>query len=173
MLSKLAILLSLSLFASMSLADSGLHVVKDGSVVRCSDTSDAGYRAYKMSEVSSSSTQFVFQLETLLCVLNTSKTGSVLVPYALAQPILYKNNNDILSYEILQSYVSVTNNDRTLEMFQIPLDAKLQTQIVTIERQKLTEKSIDLTVMGLQLIQLNNQFFDQGLIFSGRFRFYN
>lgn len=107
------------------------------------------------------------------CIWNSAEAETVLIPYALATPINYLHNNNILSYEIIRSYLSVTNNDRTIELFQIPLDTKLQTQLVTIERRKLTEKSVDLTVMGLELIQLNNQFFDQGLIFSGRFRLNN
>lgn len=172
MLKKMMAVLSLS-FSAIVCASSGAHVVQDGSVARCQDLSDVGYRVYKISEVSSTSTEYVFKLETLQCVLNSTETATVLVPYAMATPIVFKHNNDVLSYEITKSYISVTNNDRTIEMFQIPLDAKLQTQLVTINRRQLTEKSVDLTVMGLELIQLNNNFFDQGLIFSGRFRISN
>lgn len=173
MFNKFVTVFSLSLFSVIAIASSDIHVVKDGSVARCQDLSDVGHRVYKMSEVSSTSAEFVFQLETFQCFLNSTDTATELIPYALATPINYLHNNNILSYEIIRSYLSVTNNDRTVELFQIPLDTKLQTQLVTIARRKLTEKSVDLTVMGLELIQLNNQFFDQGLIFSGRFRLNN
>lgn len=170
---KMMVVFCLSFFATLVFANSGAHVVQDGSVARCQDLSDVGYRVYKMSEVSATAAEYVFKLETLQCVLNSTETATVLVPYALATPIVFKHNNDILSYEIMKSYISVTNNDRTFEMLQIPLDVKQQTQVFTIERPYLTEKSVDLTVMGLELTQLNNRFFDQGLIFSGRFRISN
>lgn len=173
MLKKMIILMTLSFLTTVVLANSGAQVVQDGSVARCQDLSDVGYRVYKMSEVSSTATEYVFKLETLQCVLNSTETATVLVPYAMATPIIFKRDNDILSYEIMKSYISVTNNDRTVEMFQIPLDTNKQTQVITIDRHLLTEKSVDLTVMGIELIQLNHKFFDQGLIFSGRFRISN
>lgn len=173
MFKKMTAVICLCFMAATTFANSGAHVVQDGSVARCQDLSDVGYRVYKISEVSATAAEYIFKLETLQCVLNSTETATVLVPYAMATPIVFKQNNDVLSYEITKSYISITNNDRTFEMLQIPLDTKLQTQVFTIDRRQLTEKSVDLTVMGLELIQLNNKFFDQGLIFSGRFRLSN
>ncbi len=167
---KILILISLSSMATVSLAKENLRIVQDGSVARCSDLSSVGHRAYRLTEVSSSATQINFKLETLQCVLNSTETAMVLVPYALAAPIIYKYQNQTMSYEMNSTYLSVTNTDLTRELFQIPIDSRASVQTVTIDRNSLTEKSVDITVMGIQLVKKNNQFFDQGLIYGGHFR---
>jgi hypothetical protein len=170
---KMMALICLSFFTTVVFANSGGQVVQDGSVARCQDLSDVGYRVYRLSEVSATAAQYVFKLESLQCVLNATGSATILIPYAMSTPIVYKRNNDVLSYELLKSYISVTNNNRTVELFQISLDTKQQTQLITIDRSQLTEKSVDLTVMSLELIQINHKYFDQGLIFSGSFRILN
>ena len=167
---KILVLISLSSMATVSLAKENLRIVQDGSVARCSDLSSEGHRAYRLTEVSSSATQINFKLETLQCVLNSTETVTVLVPYALSKPVNYNYKSDTMSYEVSSSYLSVTNTDLTQELAQIPINSQLSSQSVMIDRKLIEEKQIDVTVMGLELIKKNNQFFDQGLIFGGHFR---
>ncbi|MEQ1722522.1 MAG: hypothetical protein ABL930_05060 [Pseudobdellovibrio sp.] len=167
MLNKM-VLLSLLLFSVAGFSQTSAFVLQDGSVAKCNESGDAGGRAFRIKVLSSDAAQVTMKLDTLICVQNNQ--SSILVPNPLANKAMYNNQKDILTYEISSAFIQVTNDEGTQELAQINIDTKLASQIIVLKTAGINLATVDMTIQALQIIKINNLFFDQGLIFGGRYR---
>lgn len=167
MLNKL-MLLSVALFSTVALADVSSVILQDGSVARCTEAGDSGGRAFRIKVLSADDSKITLKLDTLICVKEDK--AALLVSAPLAHQIVFTNKQDMMTYEIPTAFIQVTNDQGTEELLKVAINAKLASQTIELNIANIPNKSIDLTILGLQVIKLNNKHFDQGMIFGGNYR---
>lgn len=167
MFSKLVLSVVL-LCSAVSFAGTSAVVLQNGSVARCSEGGDQSHRAYRLKVLSSDESKIVLQLDTLMCVKDNDKI--LLIPAALANKQVFHNDKDIITYEMSNSSIQVTNIEGTQELARVAIDTKLASQTVVINTANMDLKAIDLTIQSLLVIKINNKHSDQGMVFGGNYR---
>ena len=143
-------------------------VVENGSVARCNDSGDIGHRAFRIAIDADQSAHVVLNIETLVC----AQVGEQLVlkPMALTSPLVF---DGAVTSEFSQAEIVLTNSELTQELLRINLNGQLTVQQITLDTRLLSEKSIDLTIMGLEVTKKNLQMQYQEVVSGGHYRFKN
>ena len=168
---RILIIISVLLTSISSFAQTSGFIVQDGFVVCCNDAGDAGHRAFRLTVGAKHSSKIELKIDTLICVV-TNNTA-VLMPTTLSTPLVFQNPTDIITTEITQATLVITNNEITQELLKININGGLTSQLVFIDSSLLTEKSVDLTIMGLEVTKKNGLFSYQESVFGGHYRLVN
>jgi hypothetical protein len=142
------------------------HILIDGSVARCSEMADYGSRAFRLTMIESSNSLLKFRLENLVCVNSADKM--VHIPYALSRPFVHHKDGRTLSYEYTKGNVVVLNNEATAVYQTIAINPQLSSQEFSMNAGSL--KTFDLSLQALEVIKIDGQFFDQGMVAGGSYR---
>lgn len=143
-------------------------VLPNGSVVRCHETGDAGTRAYRLTVKDLAPTALTLQVDTLVCLRLEGKM--TLVPYALAEKQVYKNNGHVISYENIEASLAITNTEATALLARVNLDTTKFSQEVTLNLQTLRARVFDVSLQFLEVIRIDGEAVDQGMRNSGTYR---
>ncbi len=161
----------LSLTGVLALAEISTIIVQDGSRVRCGETADLGHRAFKLRVLSVSASTLTLNLETLVCMKESEILQLVALP--ISAPFAQQLDNGIFTFEISQPELVLTNSEVTREILRIPLNGRLSSQQITVDRSSIFEKTVDLTIMGIGLTKKNDIIEDQAMTSGGHFRLIN
>lgn len=170
MIRSLALSVSVLLVSVLVYSKPSAHVLLDGSVARCNELGDVGYRAYRLKIISIKNNIAKMSLDTLICQakINIGSSGVELVSFKFSEKIIYKNDTNTMSYEIKTIDMAVTNTDGTQELARINLNPRLNHQEFSIVLNQ--QSQVDLTIVGLEVILLNGELYDQGMTFGGHYR---
>lgn len=169
---RLILAATLSLLTGGSvLAEISAVVVQNGSLIRCEEKADLGRRAFRLHVISASETTVTLNLETLVCMSlgDTQKLQAMPISTPYAQLF----DGGVYTFEIIQPEMVVTNSEITREIQRVPFDGRLSSQHLIVDRASISEKSIDLTIMGLGLTKKNDIIEHQGMTTGGHFRIDN
>lgn len=171
MLRPILVLFLLLLTEASALADISAVVVQNGSVIRCEETADVGQRAFRLQVIDVSDSSLLINLQTLVCTSVGETQKLALLP--ISAPHIMPLNNGAYTFEIGQPEIVVTNSEVTREIQRIPFDGRLSVQQLKIDRTLISEKSVDLTIMGIGLTKKNDIVEHQGPTNGGHFRLNN
>lgn len=143
-------------------------VLPNGSVARCHETGDAGLRAYRLAVKEISATALTLQVDTLVCLRLEGQM--TLVPYALAEKQVYKNNGHVISYENIEASLAITNTEATALLARVTLDTAKFSQEVTLDLQALRARIFDVSLQFLEVIRIDGKVVDQGMRANGTYR---
>lgn len=143
-------------------------VLPNGSVARCHEGGDAGTRAYRLAVKDISTTSLTLQVDTLVCLRLEGKMA--LVPYALSEKQIYKNNGHVISYENIEASLAITNTDATALLARVTLDTSKFSQEVTLDLQVLRTRVFDVSLQFLEVIRIDGKVVDQGMRANGTYR---
>lgn len=162
------LLLLMGFISLTALAQPSQHILIDGSVARCSDLSDLGSRAFRITMREVHTDAIVFQIENLVCVQNSEKM--IHIPYALSRAFLYHKDARTLSYEYPKANVVVLNDENTAIYQSIAINPNLTIQNFVVNTKNLKVSAFNLSLQPLEVIKIDGQFYDQGMVFGGSYR---
>lgn len=143
-------------------------ILPNGSVARCHETGDAGARAYRLAIKEISATSLTLQVDTLVCLSLEGKM--TLIPYALSEKQVYKNNGHVISYENIEASLAITNTEATALLARVTLDTAKFSQEVTLDLQTLRARVFDVSLQFLEVIRIDGEVVDQGMHTNGTYR---
>lgn len=160
--------LLVSAISAQALQSPITDILPNGSVARCHETGDAGTRAYRLAIKEISATSLALQIDTLVCLHLEGKM--TLVPYALSEKQVYKNNGHVISYENIEASLAITNTEATALLARITLDTTKFSQEVTLDLQALRARVFDVSLQFLEVIRIDGKVADQGMRANGTYR---
>lgn len=143
-------------------------VLPNGSVARCKEGGDAGTRAFRLTIKETTFSDLTLQVDTLVCLHYQGKM--TLVPYALSEKQVYKNNGHVISYEYGNVSLAVTNTDATDLFDRIALDSTKFSQDVKVNLLMLPAPIFDVSLQMLEVIKIDDKIVDQGIRANGSYR---
>lgn len=143
-------------------------IIPNGSAVHCKEMADSGLRAFRLSIKETTFSALTLQVDTLVCLRYEGKM--TLVPYALSEKQVYKNNGHVLSYEYGNASLAVTNTDATNLFSRIDLDATKFSQDVKVDLLLLPALIFDVSLHMLEVIKIDDKIVDQGMKANGSYR---
>ena len=143
-------------------------VLPNGSVARCHESGDSGLRAYRLAIKEISATALTLQVDTLVCLRLEGQM--TLIPYALAEKQVYKNNGHVISYENIEASLAITNTEATALLARVTLDTTKFSQEVTLDLQALRTRVFDVSLQMLEVIRIDGKVVDQGMRANGTYR---
>jgi hypothetical protein len=143
-------------------------ILPNGSLTRCREASDAGSRAFQLTMTDVTPTALTLKVDTLVCLrLEDSMT---LVPYALAEKQIFKNNGHIISYENIEASLAITNTEATVVLGRLYLDLTKFSQNVIINSDALSARVFDISLQMLEVIRIDGKPVDQTVRTNGSYR---
>lgn len=143
-------------------------ILPNGSVARCHEGGDAGSRAYRLTIKDATATSLTLQVDTLVCLRFEGKMA--LIPYALAEKQVYKNNGHTISYENIDASLAITNTEATALLARVTLDTTKFTQEVVLDMKVLRTRVFDVSLQFLEVIRIDGKVVDQGMRANGTYR---
>lgn len=171
MIRPIFVLLLLLLTEGSALAEISAVVVQNGSNIRCEEKADIGRRAFRLQVVDASDSALVLNLQTLVCISHGDAQKLAAMP--ISAPYAVQLDNGIYTFEISQPELVITNSEVTREIQRIRFDGQLASQQLIIDRTRISEKSVDLTIMGIGLTKKNDVIEHQSMTNGGHFRLNN
>lgn len=143
-------------------------VLPNGSVARCKEGGDTGTRAFRLTVKEVAVTTLKLQVDTLVCIRLEGKMA--LVPFALSEKQVFKNNGHVISYENIEASLAITNTEATALLDRVFLDLTQFSQEITLHTDKLRTRVFDVSLQSLEVIRIDGKAVDQGMRFSGSYR---
>lgn len=143
-------------------------ILPNGSVARCNEGGDAGSRAYRLAVKDVTTTGLTLQVDTLVCMRLEGKM--TLVPYALSEKQVFKNNGHVISYENIEASLAITNTEATQLLARITLDTSKFSQEVVLDANVLRATVFDVSLQFLEVIRIDGKVVDQGMRANGTYR---
>lgn len=168
---KIILILSTFLFANIVKAVPSSSVLLDGSVVQCETLADLNKRAFRLEVVGVEKGNIQLRLNTLVCLqVEVGLNQVALFPIKLSEPVVFKNQNDNMISQLRDAKLQITDETGTQVLFHINLDMNVESQQISIKAPSFAGDRLDMTMLSLEMLHYNGQFFDQGVIFSGSYR---
>lgn len=165
------VLLLLLLTEASALAEISAVIVQNGSLIRCEEKADIGRRAFRLQVAGASESSLILNLQTLICVSVGDSQQLAAMPISAPNEMLLGNGN--YTFEISQPELVITNSEVTREIQRIRFDGRLSSQQLIVDRTRISEKSVDLTIMGIGVTKKNDIIENEEVTFGGHFRLNN
>lgn len=159
------------LLSQFSFAEPIKVPIKEGFSVECKSIEDNGIRIFKAQLTDLSATQFKLELKTFVCAKNNGKMELQALP--LSTPILAGYTLQPVTYEIIKTSILVMNTENTMILMKINFNADDSSPVMLIDKESITEESVDITIVGTGITKLDGQIVDESPSRGGHFRFSN